>query len=85
MNLPHGIALDSSNNLAYVSSEGDGTVSMIDTSNTTVLPDTIAVGTSPLIVVVLSGANKVYVYNAGSGTLSVINTISDTVIATVSL
>ena len=79
---PQWIALDPPRAKAFVTNEGDGTVSVIDTAAGTVDPAAIQVGPQPLTITVHEGAAKAYVYNAGDGTISVIDTIGETVVVT---
>jgi YVTN family beta-propeller protein len=64
---------------AYITNSGDGTVSVIDTTNNTVVM-TIPVGRKPFGVAVTPDGSKVYIANSGDGTVSVINTATNTVI-----
>ena len=82
---PQWIKLDTPRNKAFVTNEGDGTVSVIDLSTNTVLPGPIPVGVNPLTVTIHSGAAKAYVYNMGDSTVSVIDTVGNVVIATIDL
>ena len=67
---------------AYVTSFYENNVSVIQTSDNTVV-DTIAVGTYPYGLAVSPGGSRVYVANLGSNTVSVIQTLDNTVVATV--
>ena len=69
---------------AYIPNQGDGTVSVIDTTNDTVIA-TVVVGRYPIGVGVSPDGSKVYIGNASDNTVSVINTADNTVIATVGL
>ena len=69
---------------AYISNNGDGTVSVIKTSDHTVSA-TITVGSEPLGVAVSPDGEYVYVANNGDGTVSVIETSDHTVSATVAV
>ncbi|MGB9939582.1 PGF-pre-PGF domain-containing protein [Methanosarcina sp.] len=66
---------------AYIPNQ-NGTVSVLDTANNTVIAS-VPVGKLPLGVAVTSDATKVYVANQGSGSVSVIDTATNTVTATV--
>ncbi len=69
---------------AYVSNRGDDTISVIDLSNLSATPTTIAVGDEPYgLAAFTSGADSfLYVTNLASNTISVINLASNTVVAT---
>jgi YVTN family beta-propeller protein len=67
---------------AYISNNGDGTVSVIKTPDNTV-SDTIAVGSEPLGVVVSPDGEFVYVVNNGDGTVSVISSVFLSVVANI--
>ena len=82
---PQWIKLDLPRNRAFVTNEGDGTVSVIDIATNTVRPTTIPVGASPLTLVVHEAEAKAYVYNLGDGTISVIDTISESILVTLDI
>jgi YVTN family beta-propeller protein len=63
---------------AYITNSGDGTVSVIDTTNNTVV-ETIPVGRKPFGVAVTPDGSKVYIANSGDNTVSVIETATNTV------
>ncbi len=67
---------------AYISNNGDGTVSVIGTSDNTVTA-TISVGGEPLGVAVSPDGEYVYVANNGDGTVSVISTVFNTAVTTI--
>jgi YVTN family beta-propeller protein len=67
----------------YVVNKGDGTVSVISTSDGSVVHPPIAVGSAPVAVVTNASATTAYVVNSGSGNVSVIDTASDTVTSTI--
>jgi len=67
---------------AYISNNGDGTVSVIKTPDNTV-SDTIAVGNEPLGVAVSPDGEFVYVANNGDGTVSVISSVFLSVVANI--
>lgn len=69
---------------AYITNQGDGTVSVIDTATNTVTA-TIPVGSSsePFGVAVTPDGSKVYVADYGGDTVSVIDAASNTVTATI--
>jgi YVTN family beta-propeller protein len=72
---PTGMAASPDGNRVYVTNQGDGTLSVIDTNPTSVtynkVISTVKVGTSPSAVAV-GPDGRVYVANTGSGTVSVI-------------
>jgi YVTN family beta-propeller protein len=69
---------------AYITNQGDGTVSVIDTATNTVIGSPIAVGFGPSGVAVTPDGSTVYVANGGSpSTVSVIATATNTVTATI--
>jgi YVTN family beta-propeller protein len=63
---------------AYITNSDDGTVSVIDTTNNTVVM-TIPVGRKPFGVAVTPDGSKVYIANSGDDTVSVIDTATNTV------
>ena len=69
---------------AYVTNEGDNSVSVINVSTNTVTA-TIPVGTYPAGVSVSQDGTKVYVTNQNDNTVSVINTATNTVSATITV
>ena len=79
---PIGVAVSPDGTRAYVTNDGDGTVSVIDTSTNTVI-DTIPVGSNPRGVAVSPDGTRAYVTNDGDGTVSVIDTSTNTVIDTI--
>jgi YVTN family beta-propeller protein len=68
---------------AYITNEGDNTVSVIDTATNTVIGSPIPVGRFPVGVAVTPDGSKVYVTNYDANTVSVIATATNTVIATI--
>src|SRR6267143_1623793 len=68
--------------LAYVSNNGDNSVSVIDTSTNRPIA-TVEVGGMPSGVAVTPDGTRVYVTNSGNTTVSVIDTSNNTVVATV--
>ncbi len=70
----------------YVANQGSGTVSVVRTSDNTVV-QTIIVGTEPygLSTATIGGVVYVYVANTGSDTVSAIDTSTNTVAATISV
>jgi len=81
---PDGVAYDSANGRMYVANYGSNNVSVIRTSDNTVIA-TISVGTNPIGVAYDSANGRMYVANNGSNTVSVIRTSDNTVIATISV
>ena len=70
---------------AYITNEGDNTVSVIDTTSN-VVTATIPVGSAPYGVAVTPDGSKVYVADMNSfGMVSVIDTATNLVSATISL
>jgi YVTN family beta-propeller protein len=67
---------------AYVTNVASGTVSVIDTSDGTVV-DTIRVGEGPAGVAITPDGTHAYVTNGEDGTVSVIDTSNNTVVDTV--
>src|SRR5260221_841414 len=73
---------------AYITNNGDNTVSVIDTATNTVVGSPIPVGSGPYGVAVTPDGSKVYVTNnstANPGTVSVIATATNTVTAMVTI
>jgi gliding motility-associated-like protein len=68
--------------IAYIPNSGNGTVSVINTSNQQVIA-TILVGQGPQAVAINPNGAAVYVGNISDGTVSVINTQTNTVSATI--
>ena len=77
-----GSTAQAKTNYAYVANYTANTVSVIDTSNNTVVK-TIAVGTNPFAVAVDQAGKSAYVANYGSASVSVISTSTNTVVATI--
>ena len=79
---PTGVAFNPAGTRAYVTNQGGGTVSVIDTATNTVIGSPITVGSGPtgIVIAVNSAGTFAYVTNQGSGTVSVINTATNTVI-----
>jgi YVTN family beta-propeller protein len=64
---------------AYITSQSNDTVTVINTATNTVLGSPIPVGSAPTGVAVTSDGSKVYVTNeGGNGTVSVISTANNT-------
>jgi YVTN family beta-propeller protein len=87
--LHDGIAVSPKGNLVYVSNYDDvdddnhGTVSVIKTSDNTVID--IDVGDGPSGISVTPDGAHAYVNNSGDGTVSVIDTLNNTVIDTITV
>ena len=67
---------------AYITNQGDNSVSVIDTNTNTVI-QTIAVGHRPAGVVVSNNGKRVYISNPESKNISVIDTKTLTNIKTI--
>lgn len=67
------VANDPDNHDMYVTNQGDGTVSVIDTNTNTVDPTPITVGTGPLGIAYDSDNNRMYVANTVDNTVSIVN------------
>jgi YVTN family beta-propeller protein len=76
-NSPVSIATNSASNKAYVVNRGDGTVSIINTQDSTVAPGAIPVGTSPIWAVVSTDGKLAFVVNQGGNSVTFIDTIVD--------
>jgi YVTN family beta-propeller protein len=72
----------SSPELAYITNDNDGTVSVINTTTNAVVA-TVTVGNRPQGVSVSPDGSRVYVANEVDNSVSVINTATNTVVATV--
>jgi YVTN family beta-propeller protein len=81
---PHNLVITPNSGRVYVANNGGDTVSVIQTSDNTVI-DTITVGNSPTGIGITPNGARVYVANAGADTVSVIQTSDNTVIDTISL
>lgn len=79
---PQSVALNADNSKAYVANAVDGTVSVIQTSNFTVIK-TINVGAEPWALAFTPNGSKLYVANSSSNSVSVINPANDTVVKTI--
>jgi YVTN family beta-propeller protein len=86
-NFPLAVAVLSNGSKAYVSSERDGAVYDLNTSDPTnpTLTGSIATGANPDGLVLNQAQTFLYVANAGSDTVSVIRTADDTVVNTIVL
>lgn len=79
-----GIAITPDGSHLYVASSGDNIVSVIQTSDNTVV-DTVAVGLSPTQLAVSTDGDYVFTTNLNDNTVSVIQTSFNAVVATVDL
>jgi YVTN family beta-propeller protein len=70
---------------AYVANSGDDTVSVIRTSDNTVVGDPIGVGDYPTGIAITPDGSYVYVANMNSYTVSVIRTSDNTVVETITV
>jgi serine/threonine-protein kinase len=77
--MPAEIALSPDGATAYVTNQGSGTVSVIDTLTGRAVVDPIPVGEKPNSVAVAAGGARAYVTSTGAGTLSVIDTATNRV------
>ncbi len=77
---PASSLLGSGGSFAYVTNNASHTVSVINTSDNTVVGDPIPVGYSPAGVAITPDGARAYVANMGSNTVSVINTSDNTVV-----
>lgn len=68
---------------AYVVNSQDGTVTLIDTDDNSIVNAPIAVGNFPVLAA--SGQDRVYIVNAGSGSVTVVDTVTNTVVGSVLL
>jgi DNA-binding beta-propeller fold protein YncE len=81
---PSAVAIDTTRNIAVVSNNGCGSVSVVDLTpgSTAPLKKTIAVGTAPSGVDVIPRMGYAVVANNTDGTASIVNLDTDTVILT---
>lgn len=86
-NYPLAITVLSDGSKAYITSERDGTVYVLDTSNPTApsLIAMIATGANPDAVLLNKTQSFLYVANAGSDTVSVVRTADDVIVNTILL
>ena len=79
--------LSHKNSLAYITNQGDNTVSAILISNgsiaATKILSTIVVGKAPVGVAVSSRLHRVFITNVDSGDISVIDTNTNQVVETI--
>ena len=71
-----------SGNRAYVTNASDGTMTVVNLADNSVLA-TVPVGVSPTAVVVNSAGTRAYVTNGTAGTVTVVNTTNNTVVKTI--
>ncbi|MFR9791020.1 Ig-like domain repeat protein [Streptomyces sp. MB22_4] len=81
-NFPTGVAITPDGTTAYVTNEGDNTVSVINTT-TQAVTNTIPVGSVPFWATIAPDNSTVYVTNSGDNTVSVIDTATQTVTNTI--
>src|SRR5215207_9445767 len=81
---PQALEYNPSNNYIYVANRDSGTVSVIDSTNNTVIRN-ITVGSSPGPLVFNPSNNYIYVANAISNTISVIDSTNNTVIRNITV
>jgi DNA-binding beta-propeller fold protein YncE len=81
---PSAVAIDSTRNIAVVSNNGCGSISVVDLTPgaTSPLTKTIAVGTAPSGIDVIPRLGYAVVANNKDGTASIVNLNTDTVVAT---
>ena len=81
---PSAVAIDTTRNIAVVSNNGCGSISVVDLTPgaTAPLKKTIAVGTAPTGIDVIPRLGYAVVANNTDGTASVVNLNTDTVVAT---
>ena len=79
---PSGLAV--SGGKAYVTNASDGTMTVINLANNSVLA-TVPVGPSPTAVVVNTAGTRAYVTNSTAGTVTVINTTNNTLVKTITV
>jgi DNA-binding beta-propeller fold protein YncE len=86
-NYPLAIAVMSNGSKAYVSSERDGAVYDLNTSNpaSPTLTGAIATGANPDSLLLNQSQSLLYVANAGSDTVSVVNTANDLIVGSILL
>ncbi len=73
-NAPSSVAVDPDRDIAVVTNSGDGTVSLIDLTTGTTLPQSpLAVGTEPVGIALLPRLSLVAVANSGTGDVTVLD------------
>jgi DNA-binding beta-propeller fold protein YncE len=80
---PAGVAIDTTRNIAAVSNNGCGSISLVDLTPgaATPLKNTIAVGTSPVGIDVIPRLGYAVVANQGAGTASIVNMDAGTLVS----
>jgi YVTN family beta-propeller protein len=79
---PHALEFNPSNNNIYVANRDSGTVSVIDSTNNTLL-ENVAVGTEPIALEFNPSNNNIYVANVVSNSVSMIESMNNTVANTI--
>ena len=79
---PHALEFNPSNNNIYVANRDSGTVSVIDSTNNTLL-ENVVVGTGPIALEFNPSNNNIYVANVVSNSVSMIESMNNTVADTV--
>jgi YVTN family beta-propeller protein len=81
---PHALEFNPSNNNIYVANRDSGTVSVIDSTNNTLL-ENVVVGTEPIALEFNPSNNNIYVANIVSNSVSMIESMNNTVGGTVNV
>src|SRR5215208_4327320 len=76
---PQALAFNPANNYIYVANRDSGTVSVIDSTNNTLLKNAV-VGTEPIALEFNPSNSYIYVANRDSGTVSVIDSTNNTLL-----
>jgi YVTN family beta-propeller protein len=83
---PFGVAVSADGSTAYVTNQGDTTVSVVDLATPTpTIKDTVQVGTHPNAAVLDKSGQTLYVANGDSDQISVVDTSTDKVATTIDL
>ncbi|HSA73171.1 MAG TPA: YncE family protein, partial [Nitrososphaeraceae archaeon] len=77
---PFGIAFDPANKRMYVTNQGRGNVTIINTNTNTLIGQPIPVGDTPLGIAFDSANKRMYIPNQRSHIVSVIDTNTNTVV-----
>jgi YVTN family beta-propeller protein len=72
------VAITPDGTRAYITNNGSGTVSVINTTTNTVTGSPITVGLTPFGVGITPDGTRAYVANQGANTVSVIDTATNT-------
>ncbi|MEO3760658.1 Ig-like domain-containing protein [Mycobacterium sp. B14F4] len=80
---PVGVTLSPDGAFAYIVNSGDGTVSVIDTTDNSIITNIPTGGVNPQLAAIGGDGSLLYVVNNGSGTVSVIDTFNYAVITTI--